>query len=375
MGTDYLVGVVLVLAATPAFMTVWNHFVFRRPPEPGQGDAPRVSILIPARDESGNIEAAVRACLASEGVEMEVVVLDDHSTDDTVAIVERLVREDGRVRLERAPALPAGWCGKQHACARLAEHARHELLFFLDADVRIAPAAVARMVAFLEEGRTDLVSAFPHQVTGTVLEKLMIPLIEFMLLGYLPLWFSRIFRSPGFGAGCGQVFLARRAAYSAVGGHGAIHDSLHDGLKLPRAFREAGYRTDLCVGEGLFECRMYRSGPEVWAGLQKNAHEGIASPGLIGPFSILLFGGAVLPVVLAACHPLGVLGEVEFPMVLAGLGLCYLPRILNAVRFRQSWLGVVFHPLSVGLFLILQWRVFFRRLAGHKPQWRGRSVG
>lgn len=364
--------VILVLAFIPAMVTVWNHSVFKQPPESPPESNQEISILIPARNEESNIGSAVEAALASEGVNVEVVVLDDHSTDRTASIVREIAETDPRLRLESAPELPPGWCGKQHACARLAEHATHEMMLFVDADVVMDPAAPARLASFLESRKAGLVSAFPHQETGSFLEKLLIPLIEFILLGYLPIQMGRWFRSPGFGAGCGQVFLADRSAYRKVGGHSVIKESLHDGVKLPRAFRSAGFQTDICSGHGLFRCRMYHDAEEVWSGLLKNAHEGIANPGTILPFTVFLIGGSVAPFVLAALFPsLGI----AWWLGLSPLLLAMLPRTLNTLRFRQNALGWLLHPISVILFLVIQWQALFRFLAGKKPTWKGRAVG
>src|SRR5262249_61852699 len=110
----------------------------RTAPRP-RGKALGISVLIPARNEERGIVAAVESALASEGVSLEVIVLDDHSEDRTAALVEGLARRDSRVRLVPAPPLPEGWCGKQHACHVLAGCACHPLLAFLDADVRLAP--------------------------------------------------------------------------------------------------------------------------------------------------------------------------------------------------------------------------------------------
>lgn len=370
-----------ILAAIPAVLTVLNHLSFRSPPAASE-DEPQISILIPARNEEANIETAVQAALRSERAIVEVVVLDDHSTDRTAEIVTALSQADPRVRLERAPELPEGWCGKQHACARLAEKARYDLMLFVDADVTMSPEAPARLAAFMKKRKAALVSAFPHQVTATFWEKLLIPLIEYILLGYLPIQMGRWTKLAGFGAGCGQVFLAEKAAYQKAGGHTAIKQSMHDGVKLPRAFRKAGFHTDLCAGHKIFSCRMYHNEKEVFEGLGKNAHEGIASPAMIMPFTIMLLGGSLLPLILFFNSSLFLSafwaqGMRTSPMWLINVAawLSLLPRFLNTIRFNQSFIGLLLHPLSVLAFLWIQWRAFILRLAGRKPSWKGRAVG
>jgi hypothetical protein len=351
------------LALAPALMFIINVFFYRRPPEPLPGSMPRVSILIPARNEEGSIEAAVRAALASDGVEAEVVVLDDHSEDRTAEVVRSI--GDPRVRLESAPPLPEGWCGKQHACHVLASRARHPLLLFLDADVRLEADGAARMAAFLEQSGADLVSGVPRQVTSTLFEKLVIPLIHFILLGFLPIPFARMWRHPAFAAGCGQLFLARAEAYHRLGGHSAIRQSLHDGVTLPRAFRAAGLRTDLCDATGVAWCRMYQSAGEAWSGLAKNATEGLGSARMILPASAILLGGQVLPFVAIAWSPSLLAG--------AAVALANLPRLLGVLLFRQPLLGALLHPVGVVLLVVIQWHGLVRSLLGLRPAWRGRS--
>ena len=256
--------VVLLCSVVPAVLFCLNLRAYAEPPAVGAVIVPAVSILIPARNEAGKIGAAVTAALAGRGVEFEVVVMDDGSTDGTDAIVLALAAEDARVRLERAPALPKGWNGKQHACWALALAARNPVLCFVDADVRLGPDCVARMAGFLQGN--SLVSGFPRQVTGTFLEWMLLPLIHFVLLGFLPIARMRMGTDPAFAAGCGQFMMASRDDYFACGGHSEIKLTMHDGLQLPRLFREAGFRTDLADLTELASCRMYASAAQVWSG-------------------------------------------------------------------------------------------------------------
>ena len=278
----------LLLALFPAAMIAVNLLLYRTPALPDAAEPPRVSVLIPARDEEPRIARAVQSALASRGVEVEVVVMDDHSSDRTAEIVAALAEADSRVRLESAPQLPEGWAGKQHACQRLAEAARHPWLLFLDADVVLDPDGVARAVGFIARGGAGLVSGFPRETTGTLVEKLVIPLIHFVLLGYLPIALMRRSPDEGLAAGCGQLFVARRDAYDQAGGHAAIRATFHDGLQLPRAFRRAGLRTDLFDATRVASCRMYHSAGEVIRGLAKNAHEGMAGKRAIWVWSVLI---------------------------------------------------------------------------------------
>jgi hypothetical protein len=377
--TASLLAVVsLPLAALPALLTLANLRRFTRAPQPApDAPQPRVSVLVPARDEAAGIERTCRLVLASRGVDLELVVLDDDSRDATAAIVAGLAAADPRVRLVRGRPLPAGWCGKQHACSQLAEAADRDVLLFLDADVALAPDAIARGCAFLESSGADLVSGFPLQVTGSLLDWLLLPLIHFVLLGFLPLAASRRGNEPGMGAGCGQLFITRRAAYGRAGGHAAIRASLHDGIKLPRAYRAAGLRTDVFDATDIATCRMYASSVDVWKGLSKNATEGIGSPGTIVPFTLLLGGGQIMPAVLLACGvAVGWSGWPAWGVAACCLAvvLSLLPRFIEAVRFGQSFSSSAAHPLGVAVFLSIQWIALARRLLGLRTSWRGRPL-
>jgi glycosyltransferase involved in cell wall biosynthesis len=302
-------------------------------------------VLIPARNEERSIAACVRSVLASTGVGLDVIVLDDHSEDDTADVVRSI--GDPRVRLETAPTLPPGWNGKQHACFVLSRLAKHDRFAFLDADVRLEPNALARVLQFLENSQAGLVSGFPRQETGSFLEKMLLPLINWVLLGYLPMIGMRFLRWPMFAAGCGQFFVCTREAYEKCGGHAAISASMHDGVTLPRAFRQAGFHTDLCDASDIATCRMYRSNLATWNGLAKNAHEGLGSAAGIIPWTILLLGS--LP-----------------------CGMWFFVRLIGAVRFRESLLSAVLHPVGVVFLVAIQWYALMRRMVGRPVAWKNR---
>jgi glycosyltransferase involved in cell wall biosynthesis len=381
-----------VCAVVPAALFRTNLKLYVAPPK-ATSALPSVSVLIPARNEEAAIGDAVRAVLDSTGVELEVIVMDDGSTDKTAEIVRSLAVQDARVRLEHAPALAKGWNGKQHACWNLAHKARNPVLCFVDADVRLGPECLARMTAFLASSESTLVTGFPRQITGTFLEWLLLPLIHFVLLGFLPIARMRAGTDPAFAAGCGQFMMANSEDYFACGGHSGIKLTMHDGLRLPRLFREAGFRTDLADLTDLATCRMYTNAAQVWSGLAKNATEGIADPKRIVPASLVLFLGQVLPslllvwTILASLPFLFLMWHHSFifgvarpawtaVFLLAWFGAifaAYLPRIWAAKRFRQDWRGAALHPFGVLLLLCVQWFALFRKLRGGKISWRDRT--
>ncbi|MDQ3622899.1 MAG: glycosyltransferase [Verrucomicrobiota bacterium] len=358
-----------LLALIPAALFLRNLLLYAPLPRPGAARA-CCSVLIPARNEEANIAAALRSILQSEDIDLEVIVLDDGSTDRTAGIVREFASADARVRLETAPPLPAGWCGKNFACHQLGALARHPLLVFMDADVRISrPDSLARLAQLVEQSGAALVSGVPREETRGIMEKLIIPLIHFVLLGFLPLHRMRASTDPRFAAACGQILAVEREAYQCAGGHAAIAHCIHDAVALTRAFREHGLATDLFDATDTFHCRMYQRASEVWNGFAKNAHEGLGSPKLIVPATLLLLGGQVLPLILLAFA--------QSPLALAfatiGTAAAFLPRLIAVARFRQSLPGALLHPLGISLLVAIQWFAFFRSLRQRPAVWKGRS--
>jgi len=369
--TVLLTGIVLYLAAAPAVIFLINLVLFRPPLPRSNLPRPRVSILIPARNETTNIRGVLESALASRDVDLEVLLLDDHSTDDTPAQVEQIARTDPRLRLLRGAELPEGWAGKMFACQQLADAATGDWLLFLDADVRITPDAARRLAdhARTAPGQPVLVSGVPRQITGTWLEKLLVPLIDFILLGYLPLWVMRRNPSPSLAAAVGQIVLVERQRYFESGGHAAIRTTFHDGLNLPRQLRRKGFLTDLVDVSALATCRMYHGTRQTWNGFLKNAGEGLGAPGVILPMTVILLGGQVAPWL---CF--GFVDGTARAMILVAGFLGYLPRAIAALRFRQSLTGLVFHPAGILLMELIQWIGFFRLKRGVRSEWKGRKA-
>lgn len=390
MALAIFITMMLVCSLGPAAIFAINLRRYRRP-RASTRSVPTVSVLIPARNEEENIGECLKHVLASRFVHLEVLVLDDGSTDRTSEIAAEYVARDPRVRLGMGLPLPAGWNGKQHACWLLAQEARSPLLLFLDADVRLEPEAISRCAAAMRRARhrPELLSGFPRQVMKGWTERMLLPLIHFVLLGYLPLGRMRRTLNPSYAAGCGQFFLAEREAYFKSGGHAGIRATRHDGLMLPRLMREKGFATELVDLTELAHVRMYHSARGVWEGLAKNATEGLGAPGRIVPITMLLFLGQILPTALLVLA--GVLyaglrlsgGRVDVvkpaetlalvsAVVLAALA-GYLPRLAAVRRFGQPLGSALLHPLGVAMLLALQWYALARQLLGRPVAWRARS--
>ena len=238
--------------------------------------------------------------------------------------------------------------------------------------MRFSPDAIRRTRAEQRRLDADLISTFPRQITGSISEAALVPMIFFILLGYLPMGRMRRSRAPEASAGCGQFLFVSTRCYDAFGGHEAFRATMHDGIMMPRAARRAGFRSDLFDGTDLAQVRMYRGLRQTWMGFAKNAYEGLGSP--------------VLLVVLTGMHLLGQIGPWLYaPAALAGgealigaiglgaIALQIAQRLVLARRFRQGLLPVLLHPLGVAGMTAIQWHSFVLHQTGRRS-WRGRRA-
>jgi chlorobactene glucosyltransferase len=349
-------------------LTLFNLAVWPRGRAQGRLTAP-ISVLIPARNEEENIEACVRALAASQHPLEEIVVCDDHSTDQTPAILARLQAELPQLRVIQGRPLAEGWVGKPHATHQLAQAARGEVLLFVDADTVFTPEGVGRVASLFEDLRADLVTAVPRQETGGFFERLILPLLYATYCNWLPLpliWGSKDAR---FLAANGQVLALRRAAYQQVGGYEAVKHEIVDDMAIARLVKRAGLRVVFADGFEVARCRMYRSARQVWEGFSKNIYEGIGGSllallGIVGlfsatylaPFALLASAWAVPGLLLPAA---------------VGVGANLAMRAALAWRHRQPWESALLHPLGVvGLLLIAVNSLWWTRSG--KLRWRGR---
>jgi hypothetical protein len=369
-----LVGL-LVLGAVSAMtaLVAWNLRVLARAPEIVPGDRPRVSILIPARNEATNIEAAVRAAAGQRGADVEVVVLDDGSTDGTGDVVRGLDGALAGLRCVDGAPLPPGWAGKAWACWQLASgHARAPWLLFADADVRLAPDAAARLVGAARSAHAEFVSGVPRQTLGSVGETLVVPLVHLVLLAYLPLALVRRHPMPALVAGCGQLMLVDGGAYLAAGGHQAIAATRHDGLMLARRMKAAGFGVGLVDADDLATCRMYRGFVETWRGFTRNAYEALGSPGTLGAMTALNLGLFVLPFAGAAWIWSVDAGAGARLAWTAAAGLVLGVRMALRGRFGGPIWMVAATPVAALLMVGIQIHSFLAHITDRPMVWRAR---
>ena len=328
----------------------------------------KVSVLLPVRDEAGRVTGCLKALQAQVDVpDLEIVVLDDGSTDDTARIVRDLASGDPRIRLIDGGRLPPpdGWLGKTWACHRLAQAASGRVLVFVDADVVLAPVAVAATVAMLRSSGLGLVSPYPRQVTDTVGERLVQPLLQWSWLTTLPLGPAERSPRPSLAAANGQLLAVDTAAYALAGGHETVKGAVLDDVELLRAVKRSGGRGTVVDGTQLATCRMYEGWAELEAGYTKSLWAAFGSPAGAAAATSGLALVYVLPFLAALRGSRW--GAVGYAAGVTG-------RAVVARRVGgRVWPDSLAHPVSVSLLGYLTLRSLAARRSGTLT-WKGRAL-
>ncbi|MGW5380317.1 glycosyltransferase [Nocardia sp. NPDC003999] len=365
------------VAVLGAGIALYNRITVRRLTNTPTTVIEPVTVCIPARDEADRLPELIGDLRAQVGVpRMAVRVLDDASTDDTGAAARAAIDGDPRFTLLHSESDPVpGWTGKAAACVRLAEEVSTPVLIFLDADVRLAPTALAAAVGALRERRAALVSPWPLQVAGSVAEALVQPLLCWSWASTLPV--TAVDRSlrPATAVACGQFLVFDNAAYRSVGGHTAVAGSVTEDLDIARTLRRAGHSTVLVAAGPLARTRMYRDAAELDAGYSRwlwSAYDGTIT------------GGAAVGLVAALAYwvppAVAVFGRGAYRRAgLAG----WLAAVAGRLLARSTETGgplkpsdlpaAVAHPVSVAVYLLLWVRSHLARRRG-TARWKGRPL-
>jgi hypothetical protein len=342
---------------------------------------PLISLLIPARNEERNIGRCVAGALGQAHPQIEVLVVDDGSTDGTGAVLAGL-SADARLRVLAGRPLPAGWVGKCNACQQLAEAARGEWLLFLDADTAPGPGLAAALLGHAASRRLDLVTVFPFLELGSFWERLVQPPFLALIVAIFP--FERMARPearPDEVLANGQCIFVRRAAYDAAGGHAAVRAEVLEDVRLAQAVRAAGFRVG--GGEAMrhLAVRMYTSGREVAEGLMKNAAAGARSGGgrsFLAATRMLAQAFGPIWLIAIGLAGLGLGGGAAAWAALGGGSLALLAGLalwggLYRRLYRLSPAYGLLWPLGLLCYFLIALLGMWRVRSGRGVVWKGRT--
>jgi glycosyltransferase involved in cell wall biosynthesis len=336
-------------------------------------DKVKLSILIPARNEAHNIEECITS-IAEQSSKMampiEILVLDDQSTDGTGEIVAALTEKYTQLRLIKGKEKPAEWAGKNFACHQLTEAATGNWFLFLDADVRVIEGQLFNIIAVASTYEDGMLTGFPKQFTKTWMERWVVPMMTFTIGTHLPIAKVSGSQDPKFVAAHGGFILINKETYVASGGHQGIHHSLLDDMDLARAVKRAGHKVHLLNVTKQVEMRMYHGAKEVFQGYQKNLFNGLGRSSLL-TFGMIVFYTLVyiLPFVSLFLY------KSDNTIFIPAMG-AYLLAILtrNSIdRQQQVTSGLnLWIPVSAFFLVLIALTSWFKGISKQGYNWKGR---
>ena len=339
-------------------------------PEP----LPLVSVLIPARDEESDIGACLESLRAQDYPNFEILVLDDSSSDATAATVQQIAAVDPRVRLLRGKPLPQGWAGKPFACYQLASQARGSWLLFTDADTIHAPAMLRSALAYACNNRLALLSGFPLQRTVSFSQRVVVPVMYFIILSWYPLWWLQRSAKPKPGLTIGQFLFVSAQEYREIGGHEAVRSRILDDIWLGVEMARHGKPQATIDLSQMVACRMYEDLGDLWQGFTKWTYSVCSlSPWMLGLMMLCGFSFFVAPFLWLAWHFLPVPTVFNSPMlIIIQLVVIMLMRSLVDHRFRYSRIYSLSHPLGISFMLLSGVYATIKRFTGAGVCWKQR---
>lgn len=366
-----LVAVVLTIHAGVAVVLAANLVAFARQRRQAlPTDPPRVSVLVPARNEEDNLATLLPSLLAQRGVDAQIVVMDDASEDGTWEVLQR--HADERLVAVRGSGPPEGWVGKPHALYQAATHATGDVFVFLDADAQLRDeGALGRLVGRWQAngGNGTALTGLPRYLDRGP-AALLTSLVPFAVLAALPIPLVPRTAAPSLSALNGQIWILGADDYRQLAPHEAVRDEVLEDVKIGRYLKRCGIRLHFRDLGGEVSVRMYRTFAEAWRGFQKNAFLlGGGRPGgdwTVGAIAFLILYALswVLPSLLWLATPLGL-------WALASLVVLKLA-IDRAGRF-PLWVSAL-APVTLALGWILQLDSARAHRTG-RVAWKGRNVG
>ncbi len=325
---------------------------------------PFVSVLIPARNEEGNIEKCLSSLLVQDYPNFEVIVLDDNSEDNTWEIIKKIQYNSERLTSIKGEELIDGWFGKPHACMQLSKRAIGDILIFTDADNTYEINAISNSVAFIQKYNLDMFSAFPEQINKSFFEKIIVSVLDLIIYSGFILWSAYFFKNKAFASANGQWLVFRKSAYEEIGGHTRVKNNITEDVALARLIKSNNKKLLVASGKGMIYTRMYSNLREIFSGFSKNLF-GIADnkPILFTILICLFIDLALLPFVSLFTKPI---------LISIIMGLYTIWNMFLIFEFKQSKLNLLFRSLGLLMFVAIGIKSMYNNYFG-VLSWKGRN--
>lgn len=365
-------SITLAIAIVISFHALIN-MVSAIKPIPGNGkDYGLVSILIPARNEAKVIEKCVRSLMSQDYKELEIIVYNDQSTDDTGSIINRLAKEDSRVKVMHGTHLPTGWVGKCHGCHQMSIEAKGTWLLFGDSDIAMKSDAISRALATAEKHQVSFMSLFPRFDNHSFWEKMILPLFYFYLYSFLPIWAINKSKHTDLVAANGSFILISRTLYDQIGGHEVVKDKVLEDVLLARHIKGKGHKIVYGDGSSIYSAHMYDNLASIWEGFSKNGFSffkwNYAMASMFIITGLLLCWSPFLIVLLRIGH-----GTLFLSLEALTIFIYLATMAIISTHLRQGIWVVIFFPVSLFLSFMVILNSMYRVATGKGVTWKGRS--
>jgi len=334
---------------------------------------PLMSILIPARNEEENIKRCIISLTKQDYENIEILVLDDNSTDDTARIVLELSQKDPRIKLYSGEPLKKGWLGKSYACWQLSKYAKGDYLIFTDADTLHFPNSISSSVACLLRYNLDALSVFPKEITVTLHERMIVPFGKYMILSFVPLYLIRKSKSVLFCTAIGQFMLFKREVYKKIGGHKSIKSKVIEDIMISKQVKRCGYRFMIFDGRSNLYCRMYKNFREVVRGHSRTIFAAFDYNIYIITIAIILMSAIFLfPFIMLLVGILFDWPAILINLIILQIIIILIPKIIFSIRFKCKAVDIILHPISMVYLIYIAINSIFNTKIGMGVNWKGR---
>ncbi|MBU1111521.1 MAG: glycosyltransferase family 2 protein [archaeon] len=328
-------------------------------------ELPFISILIPARNEEDGISKCLASIIHQNYPNYEVIVCDDNSDDKTADIIKKYMRRSDKLKMISGKPLPDDWTGKNWACQQLGLEAKGDQFLFLDADVTLRPETLTSALALMQKKDVQMLSCFPRQKLGGLGEWLVVPLIDWLTLSFIPFDLVYRLKTTHFSVAIGQFILIKKETYLEMGRHKAIRKIVVEDMEMAKKVKELGHKILPCKSTGLVECRMYSGLRESVNGMARSTYNGASIRPVIYVLYLLgLFTLFVVPFILAFFNIIYIF--VYVPLI--------FQRALSSVLSRQNVIvNLILFPAHIIFFIIVAFYSLHITL-GKKIVWKGRRI-
>ncbi|MEK7433602.1 MAG: glycosyltransferase family 2 protein [Cyanobacteriota bacterium] len=321
-----------------------------------------VSILIPARNEEKNILTLLNSIKNQDYQNIEVIVLDDNSTDNTFNLVNNFCETYNKFHIIQGQELPKNWLGKNWACYQLSLKAKGDFIIFLDSDTVIFPDLINSTLNYAKEKKLSLLSIFPDQITITNSEKIIVPFINYVLLTLLPLQLVRFPYFSSISAANGQFMMFEKENYKKNNWHELVKNNIAEDVTIVRKMKTNKDKVAVLLSNGLIKCRMYNNLDECIKGFEKNI--------------LLIFGNSIIFLVfyLIFCLFNIFLFSSKNYFIISLISILISKMLVSILSNQNVLMNILFYPLQIFFVTIIALKAIYKKITKKEVSWKERNI-